>query len=852
MNFKFCPNPEEEDLRFHKLHYCFGGDGGSGSGGSSGSGMSPAAAGEAGASDNAGEGMGDYGGYSEPTGGRGYTTVDGVGVTNVDGQYGYGAPGTTGTTDSSISGGFGEASYAELDAISAQFDTMNNATGMMSSDAYGNITAYEDGYDLMDVELDIAAKMQSNLNDAYVSSLNFFSDPDRVAMNRFGEFKTFDVDPTRVDAEQAQFLADVLHEALPDAKNTGMMGFGNNNYVTDLSNLNNPVIAGLVDENSIADGVVNFFAGKMGLGISMDKAEFVDNQSKSYTYTQAAVLGGLLSDTQLMETNAYNAMMAEANAQPQAEDSGSDYEASVQAASPATEPLSATTTTARRPSRVRQAFMQSPYSTGIDAYSYNMNDDPFGYFSYTNPYANARFMAEGGDVEGQMAEVTGEGPNGFVGDAPENLPEAATVADDVPVDVPEGSFVINAAAVEFAGSADIQKMLVDAMQKADEQGIDISGSTNKIDKNKLANLIVSRGEVLVSPTLVKIIGLDRLEKINNRGKEETDKRIAEHGQATDQPSNPAEGTIAAAYGADLTDTTVIDIYSSIQSQGGNPGNFETFRDAMDLYKGTKTYRPMASQPGTPEFDAEVRDRYKLFFPDNPYPLMSREEIDATASQDKANMIDESLPINRIREDGTIYYIDRKTGKEVPAPKQEMAGGGFAESLARATEKYSEREPQVILHDLQMTDDRQEVSGEISGDGFAVRGRANRSQDARSTEYPDGVVVDEENKNLGFALNGELYLFDDTWLNAGIEKQKGSVKGTANIPTGDKVMFGDQFEMTRYNMGATFGDLNLDVSGMPGEGIDRGRIKYKLNKNGDELSIEGDKSGNISAGLRLSF
>jgi len=232
--------------------------------------------------------------------------------------------------------------------------------------------------------------------------------------------------------------------------------------------------------------------------------------------------------------------------------------------------------------------------------------------------------------------------------------------------------------------------------------------------------------------------------------------------------------------------------------------------------------------------------------------MSREEIDATASQDKANMIDESLPVNRVREDGTIYYIDRKTGKEVPAPKQEMAGGGFAESLARATEKYAEREPQVVLHNLQMTDNRQEVGGELIGEGFAVKGRANRAEDSRTTEYPDGVVVDEENKNLGFALNGELYLFDDTWMNAGIEKQKGSVKGTANIPTGDKVMFGDQFEMTRYNMGATFGDLSFDVSGMPGEGIDRGRVKYKLNKNRDELFIEGDESGNISAGLRLSI
>ena len=621
------------------------------------------------------------------------------------------------------------------------------------------------------------------------------------------------------------------------------------------------------------------------------------------------------------------------------------------------------------------------------------------------------FAARGGKItmaEGGTPPVLQEGetPAGFankqstpppvmVGDG-EPATEAETVADNIPADVPEGTFVLNAPAIEFAGSEDIKKMLLGAMEEAERQGIDITQNNTKMSKEKLVSLVVSKKEALIPPLLAEIIGYDRLEKINNRGKKEVERRIAENGQdipqeavnaaagggeqgfakptrTNDQLYNdprteeelasfnqvieqnkdknfvqrmldanskgmPVEGepgaekthrmnaeyfpdtnewvafpsviqkssgemydfgkdVIAAgdharntgeyisfgndadaairfsihykdssawgkgrgskkkmAYGGDSGIDEVPKIYESIKRQGGDPRlDFEDFSKTMKAFQKGKVYRPMREEPDTPEFDAEVRQKYNLFFPDDEqkYPYMDEAEREAAREMDKANMIDMSLPLAREREDGTIYYVDRRTGKEVPAP-QGMAPGGFVESLAAAKEKYAEREPRIMLNHLQMSDNRQEVAGEVRGDGFAVRGRANRAQDARSTEYPDGVVVDEENKNLGFALNGELYLFDDNRINAGIEKQKDSFKGTANIPTGERVRFGNDTEMTRYNMGATFGDLNFDVSGMPGEGIDRGRVKYKLNKNGDELSIEGDKSGNISAGLRLSF
>ena len=122
-------------------------------------------------------------------------------------------------------------------------------------------------------------------------------------------------------------------------------------------------------------------------------------------------------------------------------------------------------------------------------------------------------------------------PAGFVESPPSRVSEAATVADDKPMSVPEGTFVINAAAVEFAGEEDIADMLKKAYVKAGKK--DMGGpSTQEID------VAVSRGEVIVPPHIAKIIGYDRLEKINNRGKAETSKRIEENGQ---QPTGAAEG-----------------------------------------------------------------------------------------------------------------------------------------------------------------------------------------------------------------------------------------------------------------------------------------------------------------------
>jgi len=141
-----------------------------------------------------------------------------------------------------------------------------------------------------------------------------------------------------------------------------------------------------------------------------------------------------------------------------------------------------------------------------------------------------RFRALGGRVGLQEGGVAGA-QAGFVERPPSQVSEAATVADDKPMSVPEGTFVINAAAVEFAGEKDIMEMLNVAYKKAEKKGI-------QPPSEEMLEVAVSRGEVIVPAFLAKIIGYDRLEKINNRGKKEVNERIKENGQ---RPVKAAKG-----------------------------------------------------------------------------------------------------------------------------------------------------------------------------------------------------------------------------------------------------------------------------------------------------------------------
>lgn len=177
----------------------------------------------------------------------------------------------------------------------------------------------------------------------------------------------------------------------------------------------------------------------------------------------------------------------------------------------------------------------------------NASDDPSeegstgagGGFGGDDGYGGPSF-AEGGFVtkkaDGGPVEQAGVGPVGFVnGKAPEEVSEQKAIADDVEGQVPEGTFVLNAPAVERAGSSDVRKMLVKAIAEAEAQGIDLSAQGGTMDSEEAVSVAVSEGEVLIPPVLARIIGYDRLEKMNKRGQAEVQKRQQESEASPQEP-----------------------------------------------------------------------------------------------------------------------------------------------------------------------------------------------------------------------------------------------------------------------------------------------------------------------------
>jgi hypothetical protein len=114
--------------------------------------------------------------------------------------------------------------------------------------------------------------------------------------------------------------------------------------------------------------------------------------------------------------------------------------------------------------------------------------------------------------------------------------EANTVSDKSDINFENGSYIINASAVRKAGLIDILERLI---KPAAAQHEKMTGE--KIDVGKITRPAqqvngdvpgrISEQEVYVPPQLVALIGEDLLDKINARGKKETEEKIEETQEA---------------------------------------------------------------------------------------------------------------------------------------------------------------------------------------------------------------------------------------------------------------------------------------------------------------------------------
>lgn len=198
-------------------------------------------------------------------------------------------------------------------------------------------------------------------------------------------------------------------------------------------------------------------------------------------------------------------------------------------------PVQKTDITSARRQNVMMGFMQE-YASEIP--------------SMPAPPVEQREEMQVGGVAGEPQEVAGEAPMTtapatIVGDPNQPVSEAESIADDVPVDVPEGSFVINQPAVDAAGLKDLIKKVEDAYEVAKTKGIDISNKGTTMSKEDTVKLLVSKGELLLSPAIARIIGYETLEKINNRGEAEVQRRQEVAEQQAQQPQNQQQSPLEA-------------------------------------------------------------------------------------------------------------------------------------------------------------------------------------------------------------------------------------------------------------------------------------------------------------------
>lgn len=520
-------------------------------------------------------------------------------------------------------------------------------------------------------------------------------------------------------------------------------------------------------------------------------------------------------------------------------------------------------------------------------------------------------------MQGAMAPPSsGDGPVGFVGDRPENLSEAQTVADDVPLDVEEGTFILNAAAVEFAGSEDIKSMILSAIYEARTQGVDISGDENKIERERAVSLLVSEGEVVIPPLLAKIIGYDKLNKINNRGKPEVEKRVEENGQSPEaealdeQPANPAEGAAmseggftgvldtVASFGAGLVglgDAYEIKqeagMYAKQAAERENTNALENKFDAIRHIGGTMAlynkYPEIvasslltvneflgeggASQQMDETNNAVALELYKTI-PSDKRSKMSTSDFMAYA-ETFVNQYEQDVEAGRevpkerqptlssrpqqqkVKKKVQLYIIGPE-GTWVPNPQhpdyekmtKKMAPGGFVSSQGRGStgENRAGSYTQASL------------STEYQGDGFVVKPRVNYDERTSTQEYPDGVIVNEKGKSIGFAMDGQMFLSDDKSIRAGFERQATNTEGRVNLPEqygGETIEFGGGSKMKRYNMGATFGPLDVDISKTQlsgGDSVMGGSARYRFSESGDVTleAMDDGRSGRVALNYRF--
>ena len=305
------------------------------------------------------------------------------------------------------------------------------------------------------------------------------------------------------------------------------------------------------------------------------------------------------------------------------------------------------------------------------------------------------FTAKGGFVsKGNFALGGKAEPAGFIEGPPEQFNDQTTIADDIPLTVKDGTFVLNAPAVENEGSPSIQKMLAEGYEKAMTRdiGVDKNFKIGKIPSIGELDIQISRGEVVVPPHVARVIGYDRLEKINNRGKREVERRQKAGnqekvqagqgfaaGDKVDAPK-PRPNNLSSPYN-DMKILGDLDLRADLEKYlYGNP----VARIGWELYKNREL-----------DVEAAIPEKETINYPDyNVYGVYGHYVSQQNLKRYKAN--------DRIGETDKHYMenLDPKINERTkPVVKFRSGNYGVGKLATLWNDKTNEEQLRILTHEL---------------------------------------------------------------------------------------------------------------------------------------------------------
>ena len=306
--------------------------------------------------------------------------------------------------------------------------------------------------------------------------------------------------------------------------------------------------------------------------------------------------------------------------------------------------------------------------------------------------------AKGGFISrGNNFALGGKGkaePAGFIEGPPEQFNNQTTIADDIPLTVKDGTFVLNAPAVENEGSPSVQKMLAEGYQKAmiRDVGNGHSIQTGKIPNTKELDIQISRGEVVIPPHVARAIGYDRLEKINNRGRREVERRQKAGnqekvqagqgfaaGDKVDAPK-PRPDNLSSPYN-DMKILGDLDLRADLEKyMYGNP----VARIGWELYKN----RELDIEAAIPEKETINYPNYNVYGVYGHY--VSQQNLKRYKENDRVNEIDKHYM------ESLDPKIDERTK---PVVKFRSGNYGVGKLPTIWNDKTNEEQLRILVHEL---------------------------------------------------------------------------------------------------------------------------------------------------------